>query len=113
MHFSSDKLFLGVGSREVQFITDNHNTIEKKVSLPNRWIKGLGNVQVYLSQMEHLFKYHELKPSNFSKRYQQLQLKVITIFLKIRFARHLFTQLQTEQHFHSEESISSIITEFV
>ena len=52
----SDKLFLGVGSREVQFITDNHNTIEKKVSLPDRWIKGLGNVQVYLSQMEHLFK---------------------------------------------------------
>ena len=29
---------------------------EKKVSLPNRWIKGLGNVQVYLSEMELAFR---------------------------------------------------------
>jgi hypothetical protein len=52
----SDQLFLGVGSREVQIITDKHSSTEKKVSLPNRWIKGLGNVQVYLSQSELVFK---------------------------------------------------------
>ncbi|MBK7140085.1 MAG: hypothetical protein IPH74_14185 [Bacteroidetes bacterium] len=47
---------IGIGSKNVQIITDKSKTIEKKVTLPNRWIKGLGNVQVYLSEMELAFK---------------------------------------------------------
>ncbi len=51
-----EKLMIGIGSKNVQIITDKSKTIEKKVTLPNRWIKGLGNVQVYLSEMELAFK---------------------------------------------------------
>ncbi|OXE95283.1 hypothetical protein BC749_11350 [Flavobacterium araucananum] len=52
----SEKLLIGIGSKEVHVITEKHKTIEKKVTLPNRWIKGLGNVQVFLSEMELAFQ---------------------------------------------------------
>lgn len=52
----SEKLLIGVGSKDVHVITEKHKTIEKKVSLPNRWIKGLGNVKVFLSEMEFAFQ---------------------------------------------------------
>ncbi|NOQ74651.1 MAG: SWIM zinc finger family protein [Crocinitomix sp.] len=47
-----EKLILGVGAKELDIITESKTTKEKKVSLPDKWIKGLGNVQVYLSEME-------------------------------------------------------------
>ncbi|MDO4880358.1 MAG: SWIM zinc finger family protein [Capnocytophaga sp.] len=49
---ASERMVLGVGQKHTHFITTKHKTVEKKVSLPNRWIKGLGNVQVYLSEMD-------------------------------------------------------------
>ncbi|WP_125722544.1 SWIM zinc finger family protein [Flavobacterium ustbae] len=52
----SEKLLLGIGSKEVHVITEKHKTVENKVTLPNRWIKGLGNVQVFLSEMELAFQ---------------------------------------------------------
>ncbi len=52
----SEKLLIGVGSKEVHIVTDKQQTVEKKVTLPNRWIKGLGNVQVFLSEMELAFQ---------------------------------------------------------
>lgn len=47
-----EKLILGVGAKDLDIITEFKTTKEKKVSLPDKWIKGLGNVQVYLSEME-------------------------------------------------------------
>jgi hypothetical protein len=57
----TDKLMIGVGSKELKVITERAETTEKKVSLPDRWIKGLGNVQVYLSQMELAFKLNKIE----------------------------------------------------
>ncbi|MDR3008945.1 MAG: SWIM zinc finger family protein [Sphingobacterium sp.] len=57
----SDKLIVGVGSNELKVITTRAETTEKKVSLPDRWIKGLGNVQVYLSQMERAFQLNKIE----------------------------------------------------
>ena len=53
---ASEQMILGVGQKQTHFITDKHKTVEKKVTLPNRWIKGLGNVQVYLSEMELAYR---------------------------------------------------------
>ncbi len=53
---ASEQMILGVGQKQTHFITDKHKTVEKKVTLPNRWIKGLGNVQVYLSEMEVAYR---------------------------------------------------------
>lgn len=57
----ADKLLVGVGSKELRIITDRAESKEKKVSLPDRWIKGLGNVQVYLSQMDLAFKLNKVE----------------------------------------------------
>lgn len=57
----TEKLIVGVGSKELKVITERIETTEKKVSLPDRWIKGLGNVQVYLSQMELAFKLNKIE----------------------------------------------------
>ena len=57
----TEKLMLGVGSKELKVITGRVATTEKKVSLPDRWIKGLGNVQVYLSQMDLAFKLNKIE----------------------------------------------------
>ena len=50
-----EKMIFGIGEKETHFITEKAHVIEKKVSLPNRWIKGLGNVQSYLADMEYAF----------------------------------------------------------
>ncbi|RAJ24649.1 SWIM zinc finger family protein [Pedobacter cryoconitis] len=57
----NEKLLIAVGSKDMQVITENAATTEKKVSLPDRWIKGLGNVQVYLSQMNLIFKLDKIQ----------------------------------------------------
>jgi hypothetical protein len=51
-----EKLLVGVGAKQVDVITERTAVVEKKVTLPDRWIKGLGNVQVYLSDMEFAFR---------------------------------------------------------
>ena len=53
---ASEKMILGIGQKQTHFITEKHKSVEKKVTLPNRWIKGLGNVQVYLSEMELAYR---------------------------------------------------------
>lgn len=57
----SDGLILGVGANEISFITEAKEVTEKKVSLPDRWIKGLGNVQAHLSQMKHVFELSKIE----------------------------------------------------
>ncbi len=57
----SEKLILGVGQKDIKISTEHVATTEKKVSLPNRWIKGLSNVQLYLSQMEFVSRLNQVQ----------------------------------------------------
>jgi len=41
---------LNVGIKQVEVTTNNAKVVEKKVPLPNKWIKGLTTVQHYLSE---------------------------------------------------------------
>lgn len=52
----NEKVTLAVGQQEVQVITTKTKVVEKKVSLPMRWIKGLTSVQLYLADMEMQFE---------------------------------------------------------
>jgi hypothetical protein len=52
----NEKVTLAVGHQEVQVITTKTKVVEKKVSLPMRWIKGLTSVQLYLADMEMQFE---------------------------------------------------------
>lgn len=52
----NEKVTLAVGHQEVQVITTKTKVVEKKVTLPMRWIKGLTSVQLYLADMEMKFE---------------------------------------------------------
>lgn len=52
----NEKVTLAVGQQDLQVITSNTKVIEKKVTLPIRWIKGLTSVQLYLADMEQKFE---------------------------------------------------------
>lgn len=51
----SEDVTLAVGQQSVTVITERGKTVEKKVKLPQRWIKGLTSVQHYLAEMEEAF----------------------------------------------------------
>ncbi len=48
----NNELSLSVGKDQVEVMTDNNKVIERKVPLPNKWIKGLTSVQYYLANSE-------------------------------------------------------------
>lgn len=49
----NDNLILSVGKKEVGFHKGEESFIERKVPLPNKWIKGLTTVQHYFSESEY------------------------------------------------------------
>lgn len=57
----TEKMVLGVGSKEVSISTDTGKVVEKKVTLPSRWIKGLTSVQLYLAGMEEKFTLNKVQ----------------------------------------------------
>ncbi|MHC8949978.1 SWIM zinc finger family protein [Sphingobacterium hungaricum] len=57
----TEKMVLGVGSKEVSVSTDKGKVTEKKVTLPPRWIKGLTSVQLYLAGMEEKFRLNKIQ----------------------------------------------------
>lgn len=70
-----EKLILGIGEKQTNFITETENIIEKKVNLPTRWIKGLGNVQTYLSEMECAFKLTKIEAIQFFRSVPKTPVK--------------------------------------
>ncbi|MVZ64684.1 SWIM zinc finger family protein [Sphingobacterium sp. DK4209] len=57
----TEKMILGVGSKEVSISTSKGKIVEKKVRLPERWIKGLTSVQLYLAGMEQRFNLNKVQ----------------------------------------------------
>ena len=57
----SENMIMGVGYDHLKVTTPISSVTEKKVSLPDRWIKGLANVQYYLSQMEFAFQLNKIQ----------------------------------------------------
>ncbi|MCJ7934813.1 MAG: SWIM zinc finger domain-containing protein [Chryseobacterium sp.] len=48
----NENIMLSVGEKEVGLYKEEQKLVERKVPLPVKWIKGLGTVQVYLSESE-------------------------------------------------------------
>ena len=57
----NEKVTLAVGQHDVQVITTKAKVIEKKVTLPPRWIKGLTSFQLYLADMEQKFELNKMQ----------------------------------------------------
>jgi len=57
----NEKIMLSVGQKEVGLYKEENKIIERKVPLPTKWIKGLGTVQVYLSESEERHTFNKIQ----------------------------------------------------
>ncbi|AZA82286.1 hypothetical protein C1637_09275 [Chryseobacterium lactis] len=57
----NEKIMLSVGEKEVGLYKDEKKIVERKVPLPVKWIKGLGTVQVYLSESEKRHTFNKIQ----------------------------------------------------
>jgi SWIM zinc finger len=57
----NERVVLAVGEKDVQVMTSKAKVIEKKVTLPTRWIKGLTSVQLYLADMDLKFELNKIQ----------------------------------------------------
>ncbi|WP_396143821.1 SWIM zinc finger family protein [Flavobacterium sp.] len=89
-----ENMILSVGSKEVTISTDKGKNIEKKVALPNRWIKGLTSVQHYLSEMNLVF---ELNKINAIQLFQSFPKSIKSdLFIVKRANKYMFSTLESE-----------------
>ncbi len=56
-----ENVFFSVGKKEVVLQKNNKNIVEKKVSLPLRWIKGMTTVQLLASEMKKVMVLDKLQ----------------------------------------------------
>ncbi len=57
----NESVMLSVGKKEVALHQEGGKTVERKVPLPVKWIRGLTSVQVYLSQAEQQFVFNRVQ----------------------------------------------------
>ncbi|TXI86183.1 MAG: SWIM zinc finger family protein [Chryseobacterium sp.] len=57
----NEEIMLSVGQKEVGLYKGESKIIERKVPLPAKWIKGLGTVQVYLSESEKRHTFNKIQ----------------------------------------------------
>jgi len=56
-----EKVVLSVGRKEFTLTKGGEKTVERKVPLPTKWIKGLTSVQLYLADSELVFSFNRLQ----------------------------------------------------
>lgn len=57
----NEKIMLSVGEKEVGLYKEERKVVERKVPLPVKWIKGLGTVQIYLSESEKQHTFNKIQ----------------------------------------------------
>lgn len=90
----NDSLVLSVGQKEVGFHKDGKSTIERKVPLPNKWIKGLTTVQHYFSESEFAHTLNRIQALQLFKTIPPGKVKTDYFLIK-RGNKYLFSPLQS------------------
>jgi hypothetical protein len=57
----NENVLLSIGQKEVALHQNGQKTVERKVPLPVKWIKGLTSVQIYLSESEKVHSFNRLQ----------------------------------------------------
>ncbi|WP_324026451.1 SWIM zinc finger family protein [Maribacter sp. BPC-D8] len=57
----NEEVFFSIGEKDFVLQKDNNSVVEKKVSLPLRWIKGMATVQVLASELTPFLKLDKLQ----------------------------------------------------
>ena len=82
IHRTSDTT-LSISSEQVAIQSGESKVVEKKVKLPQRWIKGLSEVQSYQARLKQL---HSIQPAVFSRLLHSLSSNSNAPFLVLRGA---------------------------
>ena len=92
---SGEGMKLSVGKKEVQITTESKNVRERKVPLPNKWIKGLTTVQHYLSQTQEHFELNKLQTLQLFRSIPKGSIKTDYYLFK-RGNKYIFSPLKSK-----------------
>ncbi|MDR6760196.1 hypothetical protein J2Y38_000375 [Flavobacterium sp. 2755] len=90
----NEKVTLAVGQQDVQVITSKAKVVEKKVTLPMRWIKGLTSVQLYLADMDLKFELNKIQTIQLFQSLPKGSVKG-DFFITKRAGKFMFSTLAT------------------
>ncbi|QSW88064.1 SWIM zinc finger family protein [Flavobacterium endoglycinae] len=90
----NEKVTLAVGQQDVQVITSKAKVVEKKVTLPMRWIKGLTSVQLYLADMDLKFEINKIQTIQLFQSLPKGSVKG-DFFITKRAGKFMFSTLST------------------
>jgi len=93
---TTDTLLLSVGKKAISIDTKKEKVVEKKVSLPNKWIKGLTTVQHYFSLSSHYLTLNRLQTLQLFKSIPKGTVKNKYYLIK-RGNRFLFSPLEVKE----------------
>lgn len=92
---STDKLLLAVGDKEMTLHQDGQKITERKVPLPDKWIKGLASVQIYLSEAEEAYTFHQVEAIRLFQDIPRTFVKT-DYYLITRGGKPAFSPVKTE-----------------
>ncbi|MDJ1470040.1 SWIM zinc finger family protein [Xanthocytophaga flava] len=85
-----DEVFLSVGQKEVILEKQGEQVVERKVTLPTRWIKGLTSVQLYLAEMDEVCKLTKLQTIQLFQTLPKGTIRT-AYYLTMRAGKAIFT----------------------
>jgi hypothetical protein len=91
----NEKVTLAVGQHDVQVITTKTKVVEKKVTLPTRWIKGLTSVQLYLADMDLKFELSKIQTIQLFQNLPKGNVKG-EFYITKRAEKFMFSSLSTQ-----------------
>jgi hypothetical protein len=91
----NEKVTLAVGQKEMQVITTKTKVVEKKVTLPTRWIKGLTSVQLYLADMDMKFELNKIQTIQLFQSLPKGNIKG-EFYITKRAGKFMFSTLETQ-----------------
>lgn len=90
----NEKIILSVGEKEVGLYKDEKKVVERKVPLPVKWIKGLGTVQVYLSESKKRHTFNKIQAQQLFRGMPKGILKS-DYYLIVRGNRTMFSPVRS------------------
>ncbi len=92
-----EDVFLSVGQKELIIEKQGEQVIERKVSLPTRWIKGLTNVQLYLAEMDEVFRLNKLQTIQLFQTLPKGTVKT-DYYLMMRANKYVFSPVKIDSN---------------
>ncbi|MFK7770936.1 MAG: SWIM zinc finger family protein [Saprospiraceae bacterium] len=91
-----EKVVLSVGKKEVSLSKNGEKIVERKVPLPNKWIKGLTTVQLFMADSELKMKFNRIQAIQLFKSIPKGKIKT-DYYLIQRGTRPQFSPIKSTQ----------------